>query len=398
MADSADQHGPYPEADLESDGQQHRRFRLRRDVNKRLDRYLCDRLPGLSRSRLQKLINEGAVRVNDRAPRSSTVIRAGDVIDVVVPPPAIKQIPAEEIPIQVLWEDEHLIAINKQPNLIVHPARSNLHGTLVNALAWYFKDVAPNGLEALSGVGVEEFRPGVIHRLDKDTTGVIVVAKTDEAHWRMGKLFEKRQVQKYYLAVVHGEVEPPGDVIDQPIGKHANVAEAYAVRHDQTGRDSVTIYRVREQYDGYSLVELELKTGRTHQIRVHLTWLGHPIIGDIIYGGEPFGRVELAQPPEAAGAQPFLTFARDKTEGVRIWDRLQKREDLLIDRPALHAAVLQFKHPMTGAQVKLAAPLWTDMCQTIEALRRQAGGPVSLKAQGAVVDLEAVMRPPEQNP
>ncbi len=296
MTDPADEDAFALDAELESDGAQHRRFRLNRDVNKRLDRYLCDRLPGLSRSRLQKLINEGAVRVNDRAPRSSTIIRAGDVIDVVVPPPSIKQIPPEEIPIEVLWEDEHLIAINKQPSLIVHPARSNLSGTLVNALAWYFKDVAANGLEALSSVGVDEFRPGVVHRLDKDTTGVIVVAKTDEAHWRMGRLFEKRQVQKYYLAIVHGRVQPPGDVIDQPIGKHANVTEAYAVRHDQTGRDSVTIYRVRELYDGYSLVELELKTGRTHQIRVHLTWLGHPIISDIIYGGEPLGTPELAAP------------------------------------------------------------------------------------------------------
>ncbi|MDH3583180.1 MAG: RluA family pseudouridine synthase, partial [Phycisphaerae bacterium] len=384
-----------PGASLESHGDQHRRFKLTRDLKKRLDRYLRDRLPSLSRSRLQKLINEGAVTVNGRTPKSSTLLGLGDVVDVQVPPPPLSQIPAEPIPLDVLYEDEHLIVVNKQADLIVHPARSNPGGTMVNALAWYFREVKPNGLEALSSVGVDEFRPGVIHRLDKDTTGAIVVAKTDEAHWRMNRQFETRAVQKYYLAVVHGEMSPPGDVIDGPIGKHLQVAEAYAVRHDRGGRGAVTIYRVREVFDGYSLVELELKTGRTHQIRVHLTWLGFPIVSDIIYGGEAMGEPEMREPPVAAGSQPHLTFARQKPEGLRLWKRIAERDDLLIDRPALHATVLQFRHPVTEAPVQVTAPLPKDMAELVRSLRKQRPKSGLLPADGAQVQMDRVLLPPD---
>lgn len=375
-----------PDCIEESDGAQHRRYILRNDIKNRLDKYLCTRLPGLSRARLQKLINEGAVTVNGSVPRNSTVVRSGDVIDVVVPPPTIKQIPAEDIPIRVLYEDDHLILINKQPDLVVHPARSNLHGTLVNALAWYFKDARANGLEALSSLGIDEFRPGIVHRLDRDTTGVMVVAKSDTAHWRLNKQFEKRTVQKYYLALVHGRMTESGGVVNEPIGKHPTVTEAYAVRNDGTGRESVTLFRVRELYNGYSLVELELKTGRTHQIRVHLNWLGHPIIGDIIYGGEPIGPEALEHPPRAAGSQPFLTYARQKEEGVRIWDKLMAREDMLIQRPALHATVLEIRHPISEQTMRFTAPLYEDMAGVIRALRRGPHYEV-LQAEGAEVDL-----------
>lgn len=374
--------------DVESDGAQHRRFLLQRDIKRRLDRYLRSRLPGLSRSRLQKLINAGAVTVNEGMPKSSTMVKKGDVIDIMVPPPAFKRIPAEDIPIQVLYEDDHLIVLNKQANLVVHPARSNQTGTMVNALAWYYRAVQENGLEALSNVGVKEFRPGIVHRLDKDTTGAIIVAKTDEAHWGMGKQFEKRTIQKYYLAIVHGEMEEAGGVIDQPIGKHKNVHEAYAVRNDSSGRDSVTLYRVREVFEGYSLVELELKTGRTHQIRVHLTWMGHPIISDIIYGGEAMGEVEFASPPVAAGAQRMLTFARTKEEGIKIWKKIDARDDILMGRPALHATVLEFDHPVTGERVEIQAPLYDDMKGVLERLRKERPKSGPLKADGAVVDLD----------
>jgi len=375
----------------ESDGAQHRRFILRNDIRNRLDKYLCSRLPGLSRSRLQRLINEGAVTVNNRPPRNSTIIRAGDVIDVVVPPPPIQQILAEDIPLDVLYEDEYLIVINKQADLVVHPARSNLTGTLVNALAWYFKDVQHNGLASLSSVGVDEFRPGIVHRLDKDTTGAIVVAKSDTAHWRLNKQFEQRTVQKYYLAIVHGEMEPPGGVIDEPIGKHPAVTEAYAVRHDGSGRPSVTLYRVREVFRGYTLVELELKTGRTHQIRVHLNWLGFPIISDIIYGGEPIGPAEIEVPPHAAGQRPMTNYARQKPDGVKIWESISRRDDLLIRRPALHAAVLQFKHPITGEIVSITAPLPPDMRRVIAELRSKSFKSGELQAEGSRVDLDAAL-------
>lgn len=373
----------------ESDGAQHRRFKLQRDIKRRLDRYLTTRLPGLSRSRLQKLINEGAVTVNGAAPKSSTIVKQHDVVDVIVPPPTIKQIPAEPIPLDILYEDDQIVVVNKQSNLVVHPARSNLSGTLVNALAWHFKDVAANGIEALSSVGVDEFRPGIVHRLDKDTTGAMAVAKTDEAHWRLGRQFERRLVQKYYLAVVHGEMTPPGDAVDQPIGKHPNVLEAYAVRNDGGGfaRDAVTLYRVREVFDGFSLVELELKTGRTHQIRVHLTWLGHPIVCDVVYGGDPVGAPEIARPTSPPGGQPFLTYARQKPEGVKVWDRIAQRDDLLIARPALHATVLEFRHPATEQPVRFTAPLHPDMRRLLNTLRRERPGTGPLDAPGAEVDM-----------
>ena len=378
---------------IESDGAQHQRFILQREIKRRLDRYLTARLPGLSRSRLQKLINEGAVTVNNRPPKASTVVKNGDIIDVMVPPPPIKQIPAEDIPLDILYEDEHLIVINKQANLVVHPARSNLTGTLVNALAWHFKDIADNGLEALSSVGVDEFRPGIVHRLDKDTTGAIVAAKTDAAHWRLGKMFEQRRVQKYYLALVHGQMKPPGDCIDQPIGKHPSVAEAYAVRNDTVGyaRDAVTLYRVREVFDGFSLVELELKTGRTHQIRVHLTWLGFPILSDIIYGCEPFGEPEFNDPRPAAGSQPMMTFARNKAEGVRIWDKIMSRNNMLLTRPALHAAVIAFEHPVTQQPVNITAPFKPDMKHVLNLLRDKRAKRGPLKADGACVDMDRIM-------
>jgi 23S rRNA pseudouridine1911/1915/1917 synthase len=379
------------DAAMEADHGQLRRFTLQRDIKRRLDRYLRARLPGLSRSRLQKLINDGQVTVNGQIPKPSTIVGKGDVIDVQVPPPRIKQVPPEPIPVEGLYEDEHIICVNKQAGLVVHPARSNLSGTLVNALAWHFKDVHPNGLEALSSVGVDEFRPGIVHRLDKDTTGAMVVAKNDHAHGRLSRQFEKRKVQKYYLALVHGEMEPPGDAIDQPIGKHPAVTEAYAVRNDATGREAVTLYRVREVFDGYSLVELELKTGRTHQIRVHLTWLGHPIVSDIIYGGEPIGEPEIAEPPSPAGGQPYLTYARQKSEGVKIWERIREREDLLLRRPALHAAVLQFAHPVSDETVTVTAPLPTDMQGIVHRLRRDRPKSGPLAAEGAAVDLHKAL-------
>ncbi len=375
----------------ESDGSQHRRFKLQRDLAKRLDRYLRDRLPNLSRSRLQKLINEGAVKVNDKTPKASTILHDGDIVDVIAPPPTIKKIPADQIPLQILYEDEHLVVVNKQADLVTHPARSNTRGTLVNALAWYYRDIDPNGLEALSSIGVNEFRPGIVHRLDKDTTGAIVVAKTDTAHSNLQQQFEKRNVQKYYLAIVHGEMNPPGDAIDQPIGKHPTVAEAYAVRNDSFGRDSVTLYRVREIFDGYSLVELELKTGRTHQIRVHLTWLGFPIVSDIIYGGQPVGPEDITNPSPPAGAQPYLTYARNKTQGLQIWNQMDTREDLLIRRQALHATVLQFKHPVTHQTIDITAPLHDDMAILLRSLRKHAPGDGIVENPGAIVDLDKIL-------
>ncbi len=318
------------------------RFELLRDLDKRLDKYLVDRIPFLSRTSLQELIRENAVTVNGRAPKPSTKLHKGDVVVAMLPPPPSNEIPAEDIPLDVIFEDDDVIVINKRDDMIVHPARSHKSGTIINALAWHFQH---NTSGALSSVGKEFARPGVVHRLDRHTTGVMVAAKSDTAHWRLGKQFENRTTDKRYLAVVHGRMEPHADVIDLPLGQHPREKEKYAVRWDELGRPSVTIYRVREIYDGFTLVELELKTGRTHQIRVHLSHIGYPIVGDDMYGAR---RVLVGD--VAGWKQPDADRA-------------------IIDRQALHAAMLTLTHPITLKSMRFEAPLPEDMRELITVLR-----------------------------
>lgn len=378
------------------------RFRLLRDLDKRLDKYLCDRITFMSRTQLQKLIDDGGVKVNGRAPKSSTKLNSGDVVEVVVPPPPPTEIQPEDIPLEVMYEDAHILVINKAPDILVHPARSHNHGTMVNALAFYLREKSKLG-GALSGVGKELARPGVVHRLDRHTSGVIVFAKTEEAHWKLGHSFEHRKVDKRYIAFVHGLVEPDIDVIDLPLGPHPSrekgYREKYVVRHDELGKPSVTVYRVRERYGksgrvaeqqssrggtpevsegwrtsgisavrksnadranegGFSLVELELRTGRTHQIRVHLSHLGWPIVGDDMYGGRAYS--------DAKGS-------------------------VLISRQALHACVLGFPHPITNERLQFTAPLRGDMQALLRDLRAANGKNVERpETPGATVDLEKV--------
>ncbi len=328
-------------------------FTLQRDLNSRLDVYLTSRITFMSRTQLQRLIESGGVTVNDRPAKPSTRLGLGDRVEVVVPPPADKGLQPEEMPLDVLYEDAHLIVLNKSPDVIVHPARSELSGTLINGLAWRFRNVSGG---SLSAVGTEFARPGVVHRLDRHTSGCIVFAKDDEAHWRLGRQFERRTVDKRYLAVVQGRVEPATDVIDLPIGPHPSREKGYrekqVVRHDELGRPSVTIYRVHERYElpeswfrhpvtsslrHFSLLELELKTGRTHQIRVHLSHLGWPIVGDDMYGGRAFA---------------------DETGRT------------VIDRQALHAGLLAFEHPVSGEPMVFTAPVPPDMADLLACLRR----------------------------
>ncbi len=383
------------------------RFELKRDLKKRLDVYLQARLKGISRAKVQKLIELGHVTLNGRTPKSSTLLRLADQLEIRLPPIATKCIAPEPIPLDVLYEDDDLIVINKQAGIIVHPARSHTSGTLVNALAYRFEQQQrAKGLEArprqtrgfrphdrgdvigLSSVGAAEFRPGIIHRLDKNTTGVLVIAKRDETHWAIARQFEYRTTLKAYLAVVHGNFEEPGGAIEQPIGRHPTIHEACCVRQDHLSKHALTLYRVREQYRGYSLVELELKTGRTHQIRVHLSWLGYPIAGDLLYGGEAIGDAELSNPPIAAGSRRFLNYARNKDEGLRAEAAAHARPDLLIAHPALHATLLSFEHPATKERPVFTAPLHEPMRTLVRRLREQRlpGAPVA--TEGTWVDLE----------
>jgi 23S rRNA pseudouridine1911/1915/1917 synthase len=345
------------------------RFELARDLEKRLDRYLVDRIPFLSRTSLQRLIREEAVTVNGRIPRASTTLRKGDVVIAVLPPPPSTAITPQDLPLDIVYEDEHLIVINKPDDIIVHPARSHKSGTIINGLAYHFLHRSASG-GALSRIGEALARPGVVHRLDRHTTGIMVAAKTDTAHWRLGHQFERRTVEKRYLAVVHGRFSPAAEVIDLPLGRHPTVREKYAVRWDPTGKPSVTIARVRELYDDFTLLELELKTGRTHQIRVHLTHRGHPIVGDDLYGGARFRAGEVI--PKGAAAQ---------------------RPAPLIGRQALHAALLGFRHPVTNQPMTFLAPLPPDLRQLIDVLRRDRFVSAPTVA-GTRLDLEAVIAAP----
>ena len=351
-------------ADGDDEGLQRVRFTLTRDLNKRLDKYLTDRIAFMSRTQLQKLVELGAVTVNNRTPKPSTNLRLGDVVDVVIPAPPSTSIQPDDIPLNVLFEDAHLIILNKQADIIVHPARGHHRGTMLNALVAHFQNASATG-GALSTVGDEFARPGVVHRLDRDTTGVIVFAKDDEAHWRLGSQFEHRQVDKRYLALVEGAVSTNVDVMEDPIGPHPSrakgVREKQAVRHDHLGKPAVTICRVRERFDHHTLVELELKTGRTHQIRIHMTFHGHPIVGDDMYEGHA------------------LRLAHIEPRGD---------ETVIMDRQALHATTLGFTHPITREPAMFTAPVPADFALAMALLRKHSSRSGILTPPGATIDLD----------
>lgn len=376
--------------DADSDDESLRRVQLTlsRDLNKRLDRYLVDRITFLSRTQLQKLVETGAVLVNGRAAKASTKLRLGDVVDVTVPPPPSTEIQGEAIPIEVLYEDAGMLVLNKQPGIIVHPARSHNSGTLLNALVHYFEVQGAKGeAGGLSSVGKDLARPGVVHRLDRDTSGVMVIAKDETAHWRLGRQFETRTTDKRYLAIVEGVLETDTDVIDIPMGpspsKAKGMREKQVVRHDELGKPAVTIYRVRQRFlpkvamdpgrrsvgdTGFTLVELELKTGRTHQIRVHLAHLGYPIVGDDMYGGCVAVRRRAIDP------------------------ELTEPDKVVLERQALHAAVLGIDHPETGARMVHTAPIPADMAELVTLLRRHGGAEPVQAPPGATVDLSDALR------
>jgi 23S rRNA pseudouridine1911/1915/1917 synthase len=302
---------------------------------RRVDKYLHGRFSNFSRVKLQKIIKEGNVKVNNEPVKASFKLKAGDIIELTLPEEVKKEILPEDIPLNIIFEDDDIIVINKQADLIVHPARGNTHGTLVNALAFY-----SNQLSKVQG----KLRPGIIHRLDRNTTGVMVVAKNDEAHYKIAKQFHDRLVQKIYLAVVHGCPDLTADRISAPLGVHPRMREKYAIR-PEIGKEAVTFYEVLEEFRGYSLVKLNPKTGRTHQIRIHLSYIKHPIVGDDMYGGKVVYRWQLA-------------------------DEAPALEEPVISRPALHALILEFKHPKTKKTMNFEAPIPEDMQNLLEILQK----------------------------
>jgi 23S rRNA pseudouridine1911/1915/1917 synthase len=311
------------------------KFEVGRSIKeRRIDKYLHGRFSNFSRVMIQKQIGAGAVKVNGKVVKSSFKLSPGDEIELTLPELPSKEILAEDIPLDIIYEDDCLIVLNKQADMIVHPARGNTHGTLVNALAYYCEKLS-------SGLG--EFRPGIVHRLDRNTTGVMVVTKNDSAQWKIAKQFERRQARKSYLAIVHGVPELMSDRISVPLGVHPRVREKYAIRPD-IGKEAITFYKVLESFRGFSLLKLTPKTGRTHQIRVHLSYIKHPIVADDMYGGKLV----------------YLWQLKDAKSAV---------EDPIIARPALHANTLEFKHPTSEKMVKFEAPLPQDMQNLLDMLR-----------------------------
>lgn len=311
-------------------------FKVGRTIqHHRLDKYLHGRFSNYSRAMIQKQIDAGHVKVNGQIAKASYKLAPGDTIEVILPELPSREIAPEDIPLNVIYEDNDLIVLNKQADMIVHPARGNTHGTLVNALAFYSDELS-------SGLG--EFRPGVVHRLDKNTTGVMIITKNDVAQWKVAKQFEHRQVKKEYLAIVQGVPELSADRINAPLGVHPKVREKYAIR-PLVGKEAVTFYQVLEEFKGYSLVKCMPKTGRTHQIRVHLSYIKHPIVGDDMYGGK------IVYSWQLKNTEPAV-------------------EEPLISRCALHAHKIEFKHPTTQKTVSFEAPLPADMQNLLDMLRK----------------------------
>jgi len=275
-----------------------------------------------------------SVTVNGKAVKPSFKLSPGDIVELTLPEPPSKDICAEDIPLDIIYEDDDLIILNKQAGILVHPARGNTHGTLVNALAFYSDRLS-------SGLG--EFRPGIVHRLDRYTTGVMIVAKDDAAQWKIARQFEHRQVNKTYIAIVHGAPDLTRDRINAPLGVHPRMREKYAVR-TESGKESITFYEVLEQFRGFSLLKMMPKTGRTHQIRVHLAYIKHPIVADDMYGGKFVYPWQLAN-TESQAQEP------------------------VINRFALHASTIEFKHPRTEKMIQFEAPLPQDMRNLLDMLR-----------------------------
>jgi len=298
----------------------------------RLDRFLAERLPVLSRARIQSVIGDAGVLVEGRPAKPSLRLRAGASVTVTVPEPAPALPAPEEIPLQVVCEDQHLLVVDKPAGLVVHPGAGAAAGTLVNALLHRVRD--------LSGVG-GVLRPGIVHRLDKGTSGLIVVAKDDATHRALARQFAQRTVRKEYVAVVLGAPARAQGRVERPIGRDPVHRRKMAVDAPRA-RAALTRYTVRERLDGAAVLDVRIETGRTHQIRVHLASINHPVAGDELYGGR--------RTPSSRGARA--------------------REALCaLARPALHAARLEFDHPATGLRISVESPLPPDLVSLLAALR-----------------------------
>ncbi|NCC15489.1 MAG: RluA family pseudouridine synthase [Clostridia bacterium] len=282
----------------------------REDVGCRIDVFIAENMEIISRSGVQRLIEEGHVRLNGAAVKANYKLREKDVIDVEIPEAKTVEILPENIPLNILYEDKDVIVVNKPQGMVVHPAPGHTTGTLVNALLYHCGD-------ELSGINGEK-RPGIVHRIDKDTSGVLMIAKNDTAHQSLAEQLSEHSITRKYNAIVFNGFQEDEGTVDQPIGRNPLDRKKMAITQKHS-RKAVTHYRVIERMGNFTLIEAQLETGRTHQIRVHLTFIGHPLLGDMVYGPKK---------------QPFQ-----------------------LDGQALHARVLGFVHPTTGQYMEFEAPL-----------------------------------------
>lgn len=292
----------------------------------RIDKYLADEVEHMTRSYLAKLLEEGRVTVGGKVVKASYKVAAGDEIQLDVPEAQPLDAQPEDIPLDIVYEDRHLLVVNKPQGMVVHPAPGNYSGTLVNALLFHCRG-------ELSGIGGVQ-RPGIVHRIDKDTSGLLMVAKTNEAHLSLAEQIKVHSFTREYLALVHGRFHSPQGSVEKPIGRHPKDRKKMCVTQ-KNSKPALTHYQVEQEYEGYTLLRCRLETGRTHQIRVHMASIGHPVVGDMVYG--------------------------------------VKQDTLYRAGQLLHACLVGFVHPETGQYMEFQAPLPEHFVRVLEKLHKKQG-------------------------
>jgi 23S rRNA pseudouridine1911/1915/1917 synthase len=327
-------------SEFEPDGESHRLIVDSGLAGKRLDVFLADHFPARSRAELKRLIQSSNTTVNGKVQKPAHIVREADIVEIQIPVREVTGPIPEEIPLDVLYEDDDLIAINKPSGMVVHPAKGHWSGTLTAALAFRFQN-----LSSVAGPS----RPGIVHRLDRDTSGVILVAKNDRAHLRLCDQFARRTVEKEYFAICRGSIDRDRDSIEQPIGVHPYHRERMAIRGGHpTSRKARTVFEVVERLRGFMTFRVFPKTGRTHQIRVHLSHIGCPILCDPLYSG-----------------QSVITLGEVTGDS--------RNSQILLDRLALHALRIRVSHPITNDRLEFLAPVPIALDQALEQLRRFRG-------------------------
>ncbi len=289
----------------------------------RIDKFLSEEFPAISRSYIQKLIKDNQITVNEQIVKANYKVNANDFVKLNQPEPAEPDILAEDIPLDILYEDPDLLIVNKPKGMVVHPSAGHYSGTLVNALMYYCKD----NLSGINGV----MRPGIVHRIDMDTTGSLLICKNDFTHHNLAEQLKVHSIKRVYHAIVHGVIKDDEGVIDAPIGRHPTCRKKMSINH-KNGKEAITHYKVIQRFKDYTYIQCQLETGRTHQIRVHMSSLHHPLLGDVVYGPEK---------------SPY------KLQGQ-----------------CLHAKVIGIQHPRTGEYLEIDAPLPVYFETLLEKLQR----------------------------